>query len=67
MKKVGELITKEAHFVIYYNEETKYNPYKIYNKWFRNGWHKTKLNEYTDLASCVHYIYDYMESKGGQI
>lgn len=60
MKKVGELITKEAHFVIYYNEETKKNPYKIYNKWYEHGWHKTKLEEYEDLFSCVLYIEDHV-------
>lgn len=61
MKKIGELRTKEVHFVIYHDEKAKYNPHKIYKKWYDKGWHKTLLEAYEDLYSCVLYIEDYVK------
>lgn len=60
MKKIGELITKKVHFVIYHDEKRQTNPYRIYSKWYKDGWHKSLLNEYQDLFSCVLYIEDYV-------
>ena len=60
MRKIGELNTAKVHFVIYHNEKTNKNPYKIYKKWYDNGWHRSLLESYQDLYSCVLYIKDYL-------
>jgi hypothetical protein len=60
MRKIGELETKKVHFVIYHDENRKVNPYRIYSKWYNNGWHKSLLEQYEDLFSCVLYIEDYV-------
>lgn len=56
MNKIGELRTKDNHFVIYRDSNKEINPYSIYNKWYDNGWHKRLLVRYQDLYSCVLYI-----------
>jgi hypothetical protein len=60
MKKVGELNTKKVHFVIYHDESRKFNPYRIYSKWYSDGWHKSLLAEYEDMYSCVIFIENYV-------
>lgn len=60
MKKIGELETKKVHFVIYHDENRKENPYRIYSKWYGDGWHKSLLAKYADLCSCVLFIKDYV-------
>ena len=62
MRKIGELNTKKVHFVIYHDENTKCNPYRIYSKWYNNGWHKSLLAKYEDLLSCIHYIEFYVRN-----
>lgn len=60
MRKIGELETKKVHFVIYHDENRKVNPYRIYSKWYRDGWHKSLLAEYGNLHSCILFIEDYV-------
>lgn len=60
MKKVGELNTKKVHFVIYHDDERKCNPYRVYSKWYKDGWHKSLLASYEDLLSCVLFIENYV-------
>ena len=60
MKKIGELNTGKTCFVIYHDEKQEMNPYRIYTKWYSNGWHRNLLAQYADLYSCVLYIKDYL-------
>ena len=60
MRKIGELNTEKVHFVIYHDEKRKVNPYRVYSKWYNQGWHKSLLAEYGDLYSCILYIEDYV-------
>ena len=63
MAKVGELKTKETHFVIYRNAKAKCNPFKIYRVWYeKEKKHKELLESYEDLYSCVLYIKDYVKT-----
>lgn len=59
MKKIGELNALAGSFVICY-DETKYNHYKLYKKWYDNGWHKKLIDSYADLASCTWAIHDFV-------
>lgn len=60
MKKIGELKTKTTMFVIYYDEADRYNHYKLYSKWFDNGWHKKLISKYSDLHGCTNAINEYV-------
>lgn len=60
MTKIGELRTKDVHFVVYYDTNKTTNPYYIFNKWYEHGWHKKLMIRYQDLYSCVLYIEDYI-------
>lgn len=60
MKKIGELNTTSIHFVIYYDERDKYNHYKIYKKYWDNGWHRKLLDKYADLYSVTWLINEYV-------
>ncbi len=61
MYKIGELKAKGAHFVLYYDQNAIFNPYKIYNQYFLNGRKRRKLlQRYANLFSCTIYINDYV-------
>lgn len=60
MKKIGELHTKAAYFVLYYDESAKYNPYRLYQKWYDAGWHKKLIEKYADLYSCTIWINNFV-------
>ena len=62
MKKIGDLNAMAAHFEIYYDEKAKYNPYKIYNKWYYKGWHKQLIEKYADLFSCTEWINNFIRN-----
>jgi len=62
MKKIGELKTPGIHFVIYCDENAKVNPYRIYRKYWDNGWKKRLLEKYADLYSCTCYICGYTKT-----
>lgn len=64
MKKVGELITDSTTLVIYKDEEARCNPYRIYRKWFDEGWHKKLVVKFQDLLSCTYFINDYVRENG---
>jgi len=59
MKKIGELNALAAHFVIYYDNADR-NHYKIYQKWWNQGWHKKLIEKYADLFSCTVWINNYI-------
>lgn len=60
MKKIGELNTKFRIFTIYHDEKDRYNPYKVYEKYWDHGWHKKLLVKYGHLASCTAYLHSYV-------
>lgn len=60
MKKIGELHTKKHWYIVLYNEADKQNPYRLYRKWYSNGWHKNLICKYADLASVTTQINDYV-------
>lgn len=61
MKKIGELNTRAAWFVLYYDDSDKHgNRYKIYQKWYEHGWHKKKVEAYGDLWSCTIWVNEFV-------
>lgn len=58
MRKIGELMTDTAHFVIYHDDNRRCNPYRIYHKWYNCGWHRKLIAEFADLISCTFFIND---------
>lgn len=61
MKKIGELSTRSALFVLYYDEKDRHhNHYKLYQRWYSQGWHRKLIEAYGDLYSCTIWINDYV-------
>lgn len=54
-KKIMEMSDKHTYVVIK-DDSAKFNPYKVYNKWYDGGWHRKKLTEYGDLQSVLWYL-----------
>ena len=34
----------------------KTNPFKLYVKWYENGWHRKKVAEYANIDSILFYL-----------
>ena len=37
----------------------KINPFRIYRKYWKEGWHKEMLNKYADFNSCLCFVNSY--------
>ena len=61
MKKIGELNTLSGWFIICYDEADR-NHYKLYQKWYNNGWHRKLIVKYADLFSCTIWINEYIKN-----
>ena len=60
MKKIGELNTIHGTFEIKYDEQARYNPYKLYAKWYDGGWHRRLLANFCHLHGCISIINDFV-------
>lgn len=60
MKKIGELNALAGSFIICYDEKEAHNHYKIYHKWYNQGWHKMLVEKYGDLYSCSCWIHNWI-------
>lgn len=60
MKKIGELNALAGHFIVCYDEADR-NHYKIYHKWYNQGWHKMLVEKYGDLYSCTIWINEFIK------
>ena len=60
MRKIGEIETGNIRFVIKYDNADQYNHYKVYRKWYENGWHNSLIAEYANLYGCMCVIEDYV-------
>lgn len=54
-KKIMEMSDKHTYVVIK-DDSAKYNPYKVYDKWYNVGWHRKKLTEFADMQSVLWYL-----------
>lgn len=64
MKKIGELITKKVRFEVYYDDKARFNPYRVYQRYWSvstHTWHRKMLDKYADLYSCTILINEYVK------
>lgn len=59
MIKIGQIRVGNVCFEIKHDEKDESNPYKLYRKWYENGWHRSLLAKYTNLYGCTDAINDY--------
>ena len=69
MKKIGELNTIHGTFEIKYDEKDRYNPYKLYAKWYDSGkdngytfvgYHRRLLAKFCHLHGCIDTINNFV-------
>lgn len=58
-RKIAEVCEKGVRLVMMHDEKDKCNPYKIYRKWWNQGWHKKQLNKYGDFLSAWQFMHEY--------
>ena len=67
MIKIGSLVSRAMTIILYYDDKAKSNPYRIYKKYWDNGWHKKLIEKYENLASCTwwiaHFIQDHDQDR----
>lgn len=49
-------------YVIVELHRGKKNPFRIYRKWYKAGWHRKQLEKYADFNSCLIFIDGYYRS-----
>lgn len=54
--KVMDIDYKGIKIVCIYDSTAKYNPFKLYERWYGNGWHRKKIVEYTDFQSVLYHL-----------
>ena len=56
MRKIGEINTGRTTFIIKVDDEDIKTPYRVYRKYWDNGYHQRLHDKYRDLYSCLLYI-----------
>lgn len=59
--KVLDLTADGKSFFCVYTKGDK-NPYRLYRKWWNNGWHRKQVARYANFASVLFWLTDYSES-----
>lgn len=54
--QVMNISERGHHWVCIYDTAAENNPYKLYQKWYDMGWHRTKVIEYADFQSVLWYL-----------
>ena len=42
--------------VVILDRTAQQNPLKVYKKWFDAGWHRKKINEFSDMVTAMRYM-----------
>lgn len=58
-RKVAEICEKGVRLVMIHDEKDKYNPYKVYRKYWEGGWHKKQLSKWGDFLSAWQFMYEF--------
>lgn len=58
MAKTRQIMTLDFHGETYIcvKHDSGNNPYKLYKKWFDQGWHRKKVVEYADVDSVLFHL-----------
>lgn len=54
--KVMDLMFYGKHYICIKDSTTTRNPYKLYEKYYDNGWHRKKITEYSDIDSVLFHL-----------
>ena len=71
--KVMEVTIKNTTYVVIKDNTARYNPYKVYRKWYGTNrfggcsYHRTKVTEYANLESVFHFMEDACKTPDGFI
>lgn len=57
MRKIGELNTGMKTFTIYIDQKYQY---RLYRKYYNNGWHKNLIKKFDSLYDCNQFIGQYL-------
>ena len=44
------------YFICIRDYSARYNQYKLYYKWYNQGWKRKKINEYADLWGVLYWL-----------
>ena len=55
-KQLAKIVSTKGIYLVEYHEKAKYNPYRVYLKWYDGYWHKNQIEAYADMASCLFEI-----------
>lgn len=62
--KCLDITVEGRRFVCTFTPSRKYNVYQLYEKWWDQGWHQRKLEEYANFASILCWLKDYAFRQG---
>lgn len=58
-RKVLDINVEGIWWICVFDLRAKTNPYKLYRKWYENGWHRKKVEEYGNFVSVLCHLRDY--------
>ena len=57
-RKIADISFAGAAYQVVHDTGCKRNPYKVYRKWYDNGWHRKKLTEWGDFPDAMQFLND---------
>lgn len=59
MNKTTKIAEMLSHGSLYYVIKTQdgINPYRVYKRYFENGWHRKLVAKYADMKSAMYHMY----------
>lgn len=58
-RKVMELNVDHKNFFCIYDKDKESNRYILYEKWYDNGWHRKKMEEFPNFFLVIEYLRKY--------
>ena len=55
-QKIMEITIVRTRYLVIKDNESKYNPYKVYRKWWDQGDHRQKVTEFADIESVLRLL-----------
>lgn len=61
-RKVMEI--NEGRYIIecIKDDSVKFNPYRVYQKWYNAGWHRKQIEKYANFESVIYFLVDFMHT-----
>ena len=58
-KKVLDINEDGLHLVCIKDTDAKGNPYRLYQVYYKDGWHRKQLAKYENFASIMYHIAEF--------